>query len=369
MRIAFLADPLDLQSAGILRYSKELLSAIDALDLDHEIIIQRAEASADFKNCRELIIPVNKSIPLHQRIRTFTSIPNALNKLNLDAVIELAHFGPFRLENSVKRLTMIHDLTPLLFPKFHTRKSVLFHKLLLRSILKRTDYIITNSEHSKKDIIHKYPFSVDKITAIPLGVNPIVEYIEGKDVFEKHQINKPYFLHVGTIEPRKNLSHLLQAYNEFRLYGSKVVDLVLVGKKGWKYTAVEEAINASPYRKDIKVCGFLNEDELSSLYAKAEAFIYPSHYEGFGLPILEAMKYGNVVISARNSSLPEVGADVALYFESKEELIKLMTKVLEMSQEEKTLLKKRGEARAMAFTWEKTASQTIALIEKIVTER
>jgi len=366
MRIAFLADPLDVQSAGIHRYAKEMLSAIDALGSSHDIFIQRAVSSDDYINCKEIIIPINPSIPLHQRWRTFSAIPKALNKLNLDAVIELAHFGPFGLEKDVKRLTMIHDLTPILFPQFHPAKSVFFHKLLLNKVLKDADHIITNSENSKKDIIKKYPFCKSKVDSIPLGVDTNISFEEDATVFEKHKINKPYFLHVGTIEPRKNLSRLLHAYNEFRQEGSKVVDLVLVGKKGWKCESIYNLIEKSPYREDIKITGFLNERELYTLYSRAQAFIYPSHYEGFGLPILEAMKYGSVVLSARNSSLPEVGADVAIYFENKAELKNLMTEVLIMRPDERDTLSERGKSRAREFSWNKTAESTLALIEKVV---
>lgn len=367
MRIAFLADPLDAQTAGIHTYARELLRAIDVINPEHEIFIQRARNTNEFSNCSEIAIPINKKIPLHQRLRTFTSIPRAINKLNVDAVIEMAHFGPFRISSSTKRITMIHDLTPLLLTDYHPRKSVIFHKLLLRNVLKNADQIITNSKNSKNDLLNMFAFTEGKISSIPLGVKDKKDFEADNEVLEKFNLTKPFFLNVGTIEPRKNLSLLIKAYNIFRSEHSKEkIGLVIAGKKGWKCESILSEIKSSPFSNSITLTGYVSENELMNLYTRAKAFIYPSHYEGFGLPLLEAMRFGIPVLSADNSSLPEVGGNVALYFKSAEELSHRLTKVLRLSQTELDDIALSGRNRAAEFSWTKTAEQTLELISNVV---
>jgi len=367
MRFVFIADPLDVQSAGIHTYARGILKAIDALNTEHEIYIIRAKSSNDYENSHEISIPIKKNFPLHQRIRTFYSIPNAINKLNPDAVIEMAHFGPFNIKRSAKRVTVIHDLTPILFPKFHPFSSVLFHKLLLKRVLKNADHIITNSKNSKYDICKAYPFAHDKVTPIPLGVDQVDSRSKEDDSSHSFKEDeRPYFLNVGTIEPRKNLELLINAFNKFKVNDDSKTELIIVGKKGWKYQSIEKALLNSPYNEYIIVKGYVNKAELNTLYSRAKAFIYPSYYEGFGLPLLEAMQHGVPVLSSDSSSLPEVGGDIALYFSSSEELSSLMNKCITLSDSERIDLKRRGKNHASKFAWEKTAEKTIQLLVKIV---
>lgn len=369
MRIAFLADPLDLQSAGIHTYARELLKAIDDIyprPKDTKIYVVRPKKSQDYKHLKEIIIPVNRAIPLHQRIRAYTSIPKKLNSLNLDAVIEMAHFGPFSLDRKIKRLTMIHDLTPILFPDMHPSSSVFFHRLLLKGILKKADHVITNSESSKSDIIKRYSFCANKTSAVALGVNSIERDIKDQDILTKYGIVMPYFLHVGTIEPRKNLVQLIDAFNHLKKDSNSDAQLVLAGKNGWKHTSILSAIDNSPYSEDIILTGYLPAEDLPSIYSYAQAFIYPSIYEGFGLPILEAMKYGLPVITSDNSSLTEVAGDTADYFKSTENLTELMSKALVLTKEERLIRKGKSLEHIKQFTWEKTAMETLLIIENTI---
>ena len=131
MKIAFLADPLDTQYAGIHVFCKELLHAIDQLNPDHQITVIRAKESDDFQNLDQKIIPIRKGIISNQRARLFTAFPKYIKEQNFDVVVELAHFGPFGLPDSIKQITYIHDLTPVTHKKFHGIASQKFHRLLL----------------------------------------------------------------------------------------------------------------------------------------------------------------------------------------------------------------------------------------------
>jgi len=363
-RIAIIADPLDTQYAGIQVYTREIIHALIQLDQQNEyFIIRPKKGQIQASNVSEVIIPIS-SIPLHQRIRQFTSIPKFIQQNNIDIVIEPAHFGPFRLPKSIKTITVIHDLTPLLFPHFHNKMSYWLHRLLLPNILKRADCVITNSEFTRSDVIKKYPFAKDKTKAILLGTHiPEIKSVSTPKLMPKEE---PYFLYMGTLEPRKNLDVLIDAYEEFREKKSSKIKLVLAGKVAWGIEDLIEKIKTSSFTEDIILTGFVSEEEKAIWYQKALAFIYPSWYEGFGLPVLEAMSYGVPVVSSNSSSLPEVGGDAVLYFtpDRKDELLNHLEQITTSETLVKDL-KQRSLKRAKQLTWERSANELLSTINDL----
>ena len=147
MTIAIIADVLDTQTTGIYTYLRQLLNALYTNDKVNQYVLIRTKSSLEYPKWKHITIPVSTYFPFHQRIRQLRSIPKILTNLNIDLVFEPAHFGPFNLPKRIKRVTMIHDLTPILFPKHHDFTSYIAHKLLLRRILKRADGIIVNSNN------------------------------------------------------------------------------------------------------------------------------------------------------------------------------------------------------------------------------
>ncbi len=366
MRIAFIADALDLQYAGIHIYTREILKALTSIDSGHEFIIIRAKAGESIPNAEEIIVPVNPNIPAHQRIRLFTNIPKALAKAKADIVVEPSHFGPFNLPKHIKRVTILHDLTPFLSADFHVFSSRMFHRLLMPGVFRRADHIITVSAHTRDDLITRFPFAESKSTPILLGRDE--NFVPNQDIsiLEKYGIHPPYLLYVGTLEPRKNLLVLLRAYEAFRQKSSQVYQLVLVGKKGWKTAALLTAIEASPYRAAIILTGYAKRSDLPVLYSMADIFVYPSLYEGFGLPVLEAMSCGTAVITTNVSSLPEVGGNAALYFQpdAPEQLLDLL---LRLSADKHLFQRQRNLSleQAKQFSWQKTAIEMIRIFESL----
>ncbi len=362
MKIAILADPLDTQYAGIHVFCKELIAALLHLDQINQYFIVRANPSNDFPNATELIFPI-KNIPLHNRFRQFTSIPKKLKELKIDVAIEMAHFGPFGLDASVKKVTFIHDLTPIIFPAFHSRLSYVMHKRLLPSILKRADLILCNSETSKNDLKEYYPFSETKTLVTYLGANKIFKPTHDKSILEKYNIIGPYFLFVGTIEPRKNVETLFAAWKQFKKTGGKE-KLVIAGKKGWAFGDLIKDIEHDSFADEIICTDFVPEGDLPALYSHATAFVYPSHYEGFGLPVLEAMACSSPVILANNSALLEVGGSAAMYFktEDAEALTKLLTKI---TTEDQKIFREKSIQQAKNFNWERTAATILKELEKL----
>jgi len=270
---------------------------------------------------------------MHQRIRQFREIPRALKEIGVDIAIEPCHFGPFNLPPEVKRVTIIHDITPILFPEMHNFTSQLLHQRLLPKVLKQADKIITNSNYTSEDVVKEFPFVKQKITSIPLGKASIFVPSPSESVLAKHGIEAPYFLFVGTIEPRKNLEVLLEAYEKFRKSTQKKYKLVIVGKRGWNVEELMEDIARSPFWEDIIVLGYVERSELPAIYSSATIFVYPSLYEGFGLPVLEAMACGTPVLISNVSSLPEVGGKAAHYFDP-ESVQELFDQILWLSENE-----------------------------------
>lgn len=365
MKIAFLADPLDTQIAGIHVFCKEVIKAMLKIDQQNQYFIVRANSSDDFASAEELVFPINKRIPMHNRWRQFTSIPKALNALEPDVVLELAHFGPFGLKKSIKKATFIHDLTPILFPSFHSRSSNLMHRLLLPSIFKRADLILCNSNCTKQDVINFAPEAKNKTQVNYLGVNEIFKPTYDVKVLKKYKIETPYFLSVATLEPRKNLSTLIEAFDAYKETGGQE-KLVLVGKKGWGIERLMQKINNSNHKKDIIITSYVDLEDLPAIYSQAKSFVYPSYYEGFGLPVVEAMACGCRLVVSNTSSLKEVGGDAAHYFDP-HSVLDLGQKLFEvankpMNDEIRMLLVQQGRY----FKWENTAIEMLDHLKALV---
>ena len=367
MKIAIIGDALDYQYAGIYYYTKELINALAKIDKKNEYWIVRSKSAGDIsKNVKELIVPTKK-FPGAAAYRLFISIPKILAQKKVDIVVEPRHFGPFNLPKSIKRVTVIHDLSPLRFPEWHQFVSRKLQQLFLPTILKRADYIITNSKFTAKDVINYFPFTASKTKGILLGKETFFQPQLNPSILEKHQITSPYLLHTGTIEPRKNLLFLIRAFEVLKQEGKHNLQLVLVGKPGWKHKAILEAIADSPFQKDIKLLGYVNREDLPTLYTAAAAFVYPSHFEGFGLPVLEALSCGTPTIAANVSSLPEIIGTAGLLFppNNQENFLQKINQLL-VNESLRSELSDKAVEQAAKFSWEKTAQETLAVFEKLL---
>ncbi|MCF8360286.1 MAG: glycosyltransferase family 4 protein [Prolixibacteraceae bacterium] len=361
MRIVLIADSIDLQSAGIHVYTLNMIRALEKSE-KHEIICIRQGKRKDIRFKSEVI--VRPFFPFLEKdpFRIFFKIPRAINKLKPDVVIETAHFGPFNLHKRIKRVTVIHDLTPIKYPGWHNRFSALLQRLFFPSILKRASMLIVNSENTQNDLLALYSVSRQKTAKIYPGVDPFFK-------LKKDQISQkkePFFLTTGTLEPRKNLPALLEAYQLFRDKSTYKHKLVICGGKGWKNKAFYHKLEVHPYRSDIEMKGYVSKEELKSLYLKTSGFIYPSLYEGFGFPVAEAMHCGAPCIVSRVSSLTEVGDDAVLYFNplSPAELALCMDQLTESNELQLELIEK-GYKQALNFEWEKYARELEKELENL----
>jgi len=357
MKIAIIADPLDNQRAGVHVYTQELINSLMAEESEHEYILIREKVDPNL-DIRQIAVP-NIRLPIgFASLRLFFIIPIIARFLKVDAVFEPAHFGPFNLPSRVKRITMIHDLTPILFSKYHRFHSQLLQKIFLKNILRQADLVLSNSQNTTKDLEQVYPFTKTKIKTILLGKEMTYQPTASRSFHELHDIDDPYFLYVGTIEPRKNLSMLLDAFLLFREEYSLKIRLLIVGQKGWKADEFYQILEEHPFRNDILLTGFVEQKYLPELYSHSLGLIYPSEYEGFGLPVVEALSCGTNVICPKNSSLTEVGGDLAFYFPTNDTkaLVELMHLVAKQGEEVK---RKRvaGPEWTNRFSWKNYAEE------------
>lgn len=294
------------------------------------------------------------------------TLPDKAAAEGFDLVHCTTPYGTFR-KTGYKKIITICDVTPLLFPETHGRMNVWHHRFVLPAILKQADHIITISEASRADIIRCFKMQEDKVTVTLLAADrmfkPAPDGIPGDDVVN---LPRPYILNVGTLEPRKNLAGLLRAFAAARRRGLQQ-KLVITGARGWGNSPLAGLVRDLALDDAVVFTGFVDDNDLPHLYKGADFFVYPSLYEGFGLPILEAMGCGTPVITSNVSSMPEVAGDAALLVDprSEDELASAMLRVAGDGGL-RAGMREQGIIQASSFSWEKTAQDTLAVYGKVL---
>jgi glycosyltransferase involved in cell wall biosynthesis len=261
----------------------------------------------------------------------------------------------------VKTVFTLHDLIFRFYPEMHKPLNRWFLTLMMPRFLQAADAVVAVSECTKRDAVQTYGLDEAKIRVIYEGVNPRFRR-SPPDVISavrrKYDLPARFILSVGTIEPRKNLTSLLEAYRALRDGGSEF-KLVIVGKKGWLYEGFFRKLYELGLEQEVIFPGFVPDEDLPAVYSAAGLFVFPSLYEGFGLPVLEALACGVPVISSNTSSLPEVTGEAALLVDPKsvEALTRAMRDVLD-NKELRDELRAKGPRQAAKFTWEATARST-----------
>jgi glycosyltransferase involved in cell wall biosynthesis len=269
----------------------------------------------------------------------------------------------------VPTILTIHDLIFRKMPEHHKPLNRWYLNLTLPLFSRRADHIIVVSEATRHDVVDTYGISRDKMTVVPEAAAPRFTPQPPKvidAVRQCYQLPESYLLYVGTIEPRKNLLRLLQVWE--KLYRtSEVPPLVIVGSRGWLSEDFFTALENSPFRNDVLLTGFVRDEDLPGLYAAATAFIFPSLYEGFGLPPLEAMACGTPVVCSNTSSLPEVVGEAALLCDPLDELALADALKRVVSDEDlRDTLRERGLKQAAKFSWDRTAKETLAVYNSVL---
>ena len=364
--------------AGISRYSQNLVKNLLAIDEKNQYILfmtpdDRKEfqklsiKNSELNNLKIVIV----NIP-HYSIAEQTKFAKIIDKENLD----LMHFLNFNYPVNYKGkfITTIHDLTLIFFPET-AKKTNLMKKLAFRYVMKKSCQnaikIITDSENTKQDIIKYLKISNTKIVVTYLAADDKMFSRRSKTIVnhlkQKYQIEISLIITVGQFRPHKNLPGLLQAFSILR----EKIDckLVIVGTPDHTYEQFWQILKKSKYKKDIIITGFVSDEELAGWYQLATVYVFPSFYEGFGLPGLEAMQAGLPVIASKASSLPEIYNDAAIYFNplKTEEMAAKIKMVIEDKNLRAKLIAK-GRAIAQFYSWRKTALETLKTYKEVIQE-
>ncbi|MBE9166024.1 glycosyltransferase family 4 protein [Pleurocapsales cyanobacterium LEGE 06147] len=285
-------------------------------------------------------------------------------------ILHGTNYSVYPCRNSLKVMN-IYDLTFIKYPNY-IDSVVKTYTEKIKRCLQWTDLILTISESSKKDIIEYLQVEPEKIHVTPLASRYHPDYLSRELAEElekqaKYDFSKPYLLLVSTIEPRKNINTIIKAFNFLKEKYKIEHQLILIGRKGWSYESIFTAIATSPWKDEIHHLDYLSNDLVALFYSKADVFVYPSHYEGFGLPVLEAMTLGAPVVTAKTSSLPEVTGDAAILIEPNDfvQLAEAILKVINDSQLRDELINK-GRERANFFSWERTAKETLKAYKTLI---
>ncbi len=274
------------------------------------------------------------------------------------------NFIPNRGIKAKKIITTIHDFSFLIYRDFHSKEKLSYFDNNFLTNIYRSSMIITGSNYTKQEILDRLNFKEEKIRVIYHGIDHNLFKIY-RDTQLDFRLPNKFILSVGSIEPRKNLIGLLKAYSLLDKSIKDEYKLILVGFKGWENSEIMELIEKNS--KYIEYLGFITNRDLAKVYNLATCFIYPSFYEGFGLPVAEAMACGTPVISSNSSSLLEVGGDAVLYcnpYSIKDIKEKIERLILEQSLREKLI--EKGLEQAKIFSWERSAKEHLELFKEVM---
>lgn len=371
MRIGIDARLPYYRSGGISRYVIKLIRALAAVDgNNHYTILQSRKDTTDRVPPQNNFERKRLWTPCHHRFERYL-----LGLELLPQQLDVMHSPDFipPVWGAAKYVITVHDLNFLHYPQFLTRDSKRYYVDQIAWATQRADWIIADSEHTRRDLIVELSVPEDKIATIHLAADPLFGKVARREndasvqeTLNQFSLRPGYILFVGTLEPRKNISTLLSAYTRLREQTSLEPQLVLVGSKGWLYDDIFAAIDQLPFAFDVHHLDGVTDTDLAHLYLAAGALAMPSHYEGFGLPVLEAMHCRCPVVASNRASLPEVVGDAGLLLDPDDDVAWAETLGRVLADE---ALRHRmiaaGEDWVAQFTWERTALATREIYDQL----
>lgn len=366
MKIAIDLTSLNDNFSGLERYALNISKNLIKQDLENEyILIFKNEVFKDFisiiddNKVKYKVIKGKNKLFFNQ-----IKLPLELYKITADKYLFLAFPSPlvFRKKGIINA---IHDLTAFLFPETMKRNSMIYFKCSIINAMKISETIITVSNASKSDILKK--FTPKKIVVINNGISDVFQNFNFNDeinsnIKKKYYLNEDYILCLGTLEPRKNLILLLEAFSELKRDGTISEKLIIVGRNGWKFDNILNELKIEDIQEDIVFTGFVEDEYLPYIYYNSKVFVFPSIYEGFGIPPIEAMYMGTKVICSNIDVLKEVCGEEIIYFENRDldDLKKKLCIALNDSNYDFLINKERAEK----FKWSKESRKLLDLIQK-----
>jgi glycosyltransferase involved in cell wall biosynthesis len=360
MRIAIDASRTTLaRRTGTERYALELLRALLTLDLPHEMTLYFRDQPPD------RLLPGGgriryKTIPI-PRLWTHVRFAMGLWQQRPDVTFVPAHALPLWFPGPA--VVTIHDLGYRFFPDAHPGWSRRYLDWSTRRSANRASIVMVDSAATKRDLVSEYGIADDKVRVVYPGVDEalgrVTDLSELARVRERYDLPERYLFFLGTLQPRKNIARLVRAYVDSGVF-HEGVGLALGGAQGWMYDSQWTAGEPG-----VVELGYVDEADIMALYSGAEAFVFPSLYEGFGFPVIEAMRCGAPVITSNTSSLPELVGDAALTVDPRD--LPELTAAIRRIVGDRTLrqqLSERGYSQTARFTWANTARQTLVVLEE-----
>ncbi|MBI3103786.1 glycosyltransferase family 4 protein [Candidatus Daviesbacteria bacterium] len=366
------------QRTGIGVYTDNLIKALLTENKKDKFILFGIATLATFKYLKNIEFKnyPNVELQIYKMPAKFFRISFLLwQKLNWPAIekfigpVDIFHSFNWYLppQRESKVVATVFDMTPLLYPQFHLKKTIQLDKIRLNRIKDRADLVITISENSKKDFLKFSPQSWVEV-AYPAVSDIFLKKIDkekSKKVLKKYNLEPGYILSVGTLEPRKNIEGVMKAFVKLASQGSTLCayGLVILGAKGWMNEEICKLPKKLGIEDNVRFIGRVEDEDLPALYSNAFCLVYPSFYEGFGIPILEAQASGCPVITSAVSSLPEAGGQGAIYVDpySVEDIIRGMREIGRIREK----LVKEGFSNLKRFSWEESARKLNLLYQRL----
>jgi glycosyltransferase involved in cell wall biosynthesis len=374
MRVGVITFGGDGGKSGISRYIIKLLEQFDSIQdgTEFEVIVYDNERSI-FIPTAERIVPVCCTEWLRNPVLNV-----AWHQVGLPALCKKRGYDVLFLPAANRRMPFwvpcptvgtVHDFSSAHVEEKYDPARMFFIKRVTPVLIRRLNMVLTVSENSKKDIVNFCKIPEERVVVTPNGVDLDIYYPDDRDlaldrVKRAYEVRSPFILYVSRIEhPGKNHVRLIRAFSSFKAKTGLPHKLVLAGSKWSRANEVSEVAAHSAHSDDIYFIGFVNNSDLPSLYRAAELFVFPSLYEGFGMPILEAMACGTPVVCSNQSSMPEVAGDAALLFDPYDEddiCLKMESILSNVSLREQCV--EKGLERSRLFSWASTASKTLEVI-------
>ena len=365
MRFAVDAHSVGCHLTGNEVYIRNLLNEFTRLDRSNQFIAYVSKPESE--------------VSLPSGIETHRVSENPYRRLGVDLPVRLREDQPDLLHvqytgplwSSTPLVVTVHDVSFLEYPQYFTTYRARQLKLTVRRTVKRAAAILTPSEFSRSAILRHYQLDEDAVVVVHNAVSsefrPIDRQIAKKAVQKKYGISGPFVLTVGDLQPRKNHLGLLKAFGEVvRAHPQLTHRLVFVGKETWYSKELHKAVQKSGIADRVHFTGFVEDADLVQFYGACDLFVFPSFYEGFGLPILEAMACGRAVASSNTTAMPEVADGAGILFDpnSTEEMTRAIRDIL-IDPELRTRLERLGSQRASAFSWQRAAERTLEVYARV----
>jgi glycosyltransferase involved in cell wall biosynthesis len=369
LHIAIDAHSVGAQLAGNESYVTNLIEALAEIDQVNQYTLYVTKRVAiDRFDGRWPNFKTRRTLPHTPLVRVPLTLSVELRRRPVDVLHVQYTAPPF---TPCPLVASIHDLSFEHLPETFKRRSRAQLRLTVRRTVRNAARILTLSEFSRRDIIETYGVDPARVTVTPLAAPPhfapVADQARLQEVRRRYGIERDYLLSVGSIQPRKNLKRLIRAYSLLRgtRSQSKLPQLVLVGKRGWLFDEILRSVDEHRQDNDIVLTGYVPEDDLPALYSGALCFLYPSYFEGFGLPVVEAMQCGAPVIAGNRSSLPEVVESAGLLVDPFDErkIAEAIAKMID-DPDYRGELRVKGMTRAKAFSWTNTARLTLQAYER-----